>query len=352
MKSKEIVKKTIHFEKPERLPYTVSIDMARFEEERKKEEIDIVKKLIKQAQIDFIVIDINVDSSWKPFKKPPILNSMGTYAHDEREDEWKVFWKEARVTNHPLEKDWFLVEDYTLPDPSGPGRFNKGKEAINKNKDKYTLGAVWFTLFERLWMLRGFDNMLIDPYTNYNEFAKLRDAVLDYNLGIIKQWLKLGVDGIFISDDWGGQDKLLVAPDYWRKFYKPSYKVMFDFIHQGGVDVWMHSCGDITDLIPDLLELKLDVLNPVQSRAMDIDYLGKTYSGKICFNGGLDVQETIPYGTPEDIENELIYFINTLGTKKGGYIPGTSHTILPDTSVENIRALFKSLEYYSNIGFN
>ncbi len=117
-------------------------------------------------------------------------------------------------------------------------------------------------------------------------------------------------------------------------------------IHSGGVDVWMHSCGNITDLIPDLMELKLDVLNPVQPHAMDIGYLGRTYSGKICFHGGLDIQDTIPNGTPEDIKNETRNFIDALGTKDGGYIPGTSHTILPDTPVENIRALFEALEYY------
>ena len=352
MNSKEIVKKTIHFGKPERLPYLVYIDMERFEEERTKEEIAAVKRMVEQAQKDFILLDIKASSNWKPKERPPILYSMGVYAHDEREDEWQVFWKELRVTKHPLDKDWSPISEYRFPDPFGPGRFDEAKEKMNNNKDKYNLGAVWFTLFERLWMLRGFDNMLIDPYTNYSEFARLRDAVLDYNLGIIEQWLELGVDGIFVSDDWGGQKKLLVDPNYWRKFYKSSYKEMFDLIHQGGADVWMHSCGNVTELIPDLIELELDVLNPVQPRAMDIDYLGRTYGGKICFHGGLDVQETIPHGTPADIENETRHFIRTLGTRDGGYIPGTSHTILPDTPVENIKALFKALDHYSlNPGF-
>lgn len=348
MNSKEIVKRTIHFERPERLPYHVYIDMERFQEERTEEEYDEVLKMAEEANQDFILIDVKSSSTWKPKEKPPILYAMSAYTHDEREDEWGVFWNELRTSRHPLEKGWSQTSNYKIPEPLAPGRFDEAREKIKNNKNKYLLGAVWFTLFERLWMLRGFDNMLIDPYTDYDEFVKLRDAVHNYNMGIIKQWLDLGIDGIFISDDWGGQKKLLVDPEYWRKFYKSCYKEMFDLIHSGGADVWMHSCGHVTELIPDLVELKLDVLNPVQPQAMNVDELGRDFAGKICFHGGLDVQETIPHGTPAEIENEVKHFIKTLGTNEGGYIPGTSHTILPDTSVENIEALFKALENYSS----
>jgi len=291
-------------------------------------------------------LDIQADSGWKPKEKAPILDSLVGYFHDEREDEWQVTWKELRVVEHPLEKNWLLAENYKAPNPYGRGRFDKAKELMEKNKSNYHLGVVWFTLFERLWMLRGFNNMLMDPLTNMNEFYKLREKVMDFNLGLIEQWLKLGVDGIFISDDWGGQEKLLVNPDYWVKFYKHSYKKMFDLIHSGGADVWMHSCGNVTELVPDLIELGLDVLNPIQPQSMDIDYLGKEYSGKLCFFGGADVQGTLPHGTIDDINREVKHLVQTLGSKNGGYIGGTSHTILPDTPLENIKALFQAFENY------
>jgi len=353
MTSRDVVKKTIHFEKPERLPYSVWVDIPRFEEERGREEVDIINNLMLDASTDFIILDINADSNWKPNKgRAPVLNSLVDYFHDEREDEWQVIWKEARVIEHPLEEDWSLAANYRIPDPYGPGRFSLAKDLMEKNKNLYHLGVVWFTLFERLWMLRGFNNLLIDPFTNINEFSRLRDNIVDFNLGLIKQWLKLGADGIFISDDWGGQQKLLVNPDYWRKFYKPSYKEMFDLIHAGGADVWMHSCGNVTELIPDLIELKLDVLNPVQPQSMNIDYIGKEYRGKLCFFGGVDVQETLPHGTPDDARREVKHLIQTLGGKNGGYIGGTSHTILPDTPLENIKALFQAFyDYCSHTDF-
>lgn len=342
MTSRDIVKKTIHFEKPDRLLYSVWIDIPRFEEEQGEDAVETINDLVSNAKTDFILLDIQSDSSWKPDKKTPVLESLVGYFHDERIDEWQVTWKELRVVEHPLEKSWSLAKHYKTPDPFGPGRFDKAKAIMKKNKDKCHISLVWFTLFERLWMLRGFNNMLTDPYTDLSEFSRLREKVIDFNLGLIKQWLNLGVDGIFISDDWGGQQKLLVNPDYWVKFYKPSYKKMFDAIHAGGADVWMHSCGNVTELIPHLLEINLDVLNPVQPQSMDIDYLSREYSGKLCFLGGVDVQETLPHGMPEDIQREVRHLVQSFGKKNGGYIGGTSHTILPDTPIENIKALFEA----------
>ena len=346
MISRNIVKKTIHFDKPDRLPYSVWIDIARFEEEQGKEAVRIIDEIVSGARTDFVLLDIQADSSWKPDKKTRIEDSLVGYFHDERIDEWQVSWKELRVVEHPLESDWSLAKKYSAPYPYGPGRFDKSTDIMKENQDKYHLGLVWFTLFERLWMLRGFNNMLMDPYTDFDEFSSLRQKVMDFNLGLIDQWLKLGVDGIFVSDDWGGQEKLLVNPEYWAKFYKPCYKEMFDLIHGSGADVWMHSCGNVTELIPELIELGLDVLNPLQPRSMDIDRLGEKYAGKLCFFGGVDIQETLPHGTPEDVRKEAKHLIDVFGRKNGGYIGGTSHTILPDTPLENIRELFRAFEDY------
>lgn len=348
--SKKLVKNIIDFKGPERIPYIVSLDLARFREKRDEEEIKRIEELYSQCPIDIFFADIMCASDWKPQKRPPLSRwSVGEYHHEEEEDEWGVIWKELRVVEHPLEKDWSLAKDYQLPDPYAPGRFDETKKLIDKNKNKYILGSVWFTLFERLWMLRGFNNMLIDPYLNYDEFISLGDKVLNFDLALIKQWLKLGVDGIYISDDWGGQKTILINPDDWRRFYKPCYKKMFDLIHKGDVHVWMHSCGNVMQIIPDLIEVGLDVLNPVQPQAVDVDEFGKRFGGKLCFFGGVDVQGTLPHGTPQQVKEEVKHLIKTFGKYKGGYIGGTSHTILPDTPLRNIKTLFEAFnEYCSN----
>ena len=115
---------------------------------------------------------------------------------------------------------------------------------------------------------------------------------------------------------------------------------MFDLIHRGGADVWLHSDGNVSEIIPDLIELGLNVLNPVQPQSMDIDFLSSEYRSKLCFFGGVDVQGTLPHGTADDVRKEVRYLIKTLGNEDGGYIGGASHTILPDTPLENIKALF------------
>jgi uroporphyrinogen decarboxylase len=196
-------------------------------------------------------------------------------------------------------------------------------------------------------MLRGFNNALMDPYLCPDRFVQLRDLIIEFNLASIREQLGLGVDGIYFSDDWGTQRALLMNPDDWRKWYKPQYKRMFDAVHEGGAHAWMHLCGNVTSIIPDLIEIGLNVLNPVQPQAMDVNALADEFGGRLCFFGGVDVQGTLPHGTTLDVEREARHLINILGRYSGGYIGSTSHTILPDTPLENIVALFRTFREYS-----
>jgi len=154
------------------------------------------------------------------------------------------------------------------------------------------------------------------------------------------------VDGIFFSDDWGSQKGLLINPEDWRKYYKPSYKKMFDRVRSGGAHVWMHLCGNITAILPDLIDLGLNVLNPVQPQAMDVIKLSREYGGKVCFYGGVDVQNTLINGTKEDVKNEIHQLVELFGKFNGGYIGDTSHSIMPETPLDNVIALYETfLEY-------
>jgi uroporphyrinogen decarboxylase len=158
------------------------------------------------------------------------------------------------------------------------------------------------------------------------------------------------VDGIYFSDDWGTQRGLLMRPDDWRRWYKPQYQRMYDVVHAGGGHVWMHLCGNVATIIPDLIEVGVDVLNPVQPQAMSVDALASEFGGKLCFFGGVDVQQTLPYGSPTDVGREVAHLVNIFGRCNGGYIGATSHTIMPDTPLENIIALFQSFRELSTAG--
>jgi uroporphyrinogen decarboxylase len=195
-------------------------------------------------------------------------------------------------------------------------------------------------------MLRGFDNLLLDPYLEETNFCKLRDRIVEYNLNIIDQWLQRNVHAIFFSDDWGSQRGLLINPEDWRRLYKPAYKKMFERVRDGGAHVWMHLCGNIVAILPDLIDLGLNVLNPVQPQAMDVHLLAREFGGKVCFNGGIDIQGTLINGKPADVKREVHELIELFGRFNGGYIAGTSHSVMPETPLENIIAMYEALLEY------
>lgn len=265
-------------------------------------------------------------------------------------DEWGTGWVEdghgAKTESYPLEAGYEALANYAFPDAHLPGRFDAADKLLNRRGERYVLPSVWFTLFERLWMLRGFENMLIDPYTDPSDFANLRDRVIEFNLTIIDQWVRRGADGVFFSDDWGSQRALLMNPDDWRRFYKPSYRRMFERVRGGGAHVWMHLCGNITAILPDLIDLGLNVLNPVQPQAMDVRQLAREFGGRVCFNGGVDVQGTMVKGTPHDVKRQVHELVALFGKFNGGYIGGTSHSVMPETPLDNVIALYEAfLEY-------
>jgi uroporphyrinogen decarboxylase len=261
-------------------------------------------------------------------------------------DEWGMGWmSEGRFGKpeiFPLGGGYETLADYRVPDPYRVGRFDDADGKLKGRGERYVIGSVWLTLFERLWFLRGMDNMLMDPYTDEVNFSRLRDMVVEYNMGIIAQWVKRGVDGVFFSDDWGSQRGLLMNPDDWRRFYKPSYKRMFECVRSSGAHVWMHLCGDITAILPDLIEIGLNVLNPVQPQAMDVRRLSREFGGKVCFNGGLDVQGTMVRGTPADVKREVHELVSLFGKFNGGYIGGASHSIMPETPLDNVMAMYEA----------
>jgi uroporphyrinogen decarboxylase len=359
---RETVKRAIEFGGPDWTPYMISF---RAQDTAECWGADAVPRL--QAALR----DLGVPERNGVFAEQPIVASVypaqstigadavrtGTprepfrpLSEGEWADEWGVIWTDRhmpRAVGHPFESGWEEMAGYQLPDPRAPGRYDGAKKVIADHPDRYALGHVWFTLFERLWFLRGFNNMLMDPYVYPNEFTELRDRILAFSVASIEEQLKLGVDGIYFSDDWGTQLGLLMKPDDWRAWFKPCYQAMFDAVHAGGAHVWMHLCGNVTAIIGDLIEIGLNVLNPLQPQAMDVAALAAEFGGRVCFHGGADVQGTLPRGSVQDVEDEVKYLIDTLGNGSGGYFGGTSHSIMPETPTENIVALFRAFREHS-----
>ena len=339
MNMRERVYRTVKFGQPDKVPLEIHYDIKTLEKYRLN-----IKKLINMYPNQFLVVQ---------YTPPKGFKITDPYTEKESIDEWGVVWTSdvnqgIRVISHPLES-WDKLEEYAFPDINGTGRFDLAKNLLKTNKEnKFTIGLVWFTFFERLWFLRGFKNCIMDIMQRDKRLYDLADRLMAFNMEAIKRTLELGIDAIWLSDDYGHQRGLIFPLKIWLDFFLPRWKEMFSAIHKGGAITMLHSCGNIEQIISYLIDAGLDVLNPVQPQAMNIDRLGEKYRGKICFFGGVDVQGTLPKGTKKDVEDEVKHLIWTLGDENGGYIGGTSHTILADTPFRNIKAMYKAFEKWGD----
>lgn len=328
MTGKENYTRAIEFKGPAYLPCAIDVHLD-YIHEKDEAKIERIRELAAQFPGDGLFL-INP-------------TCPGTKPHH---DEWGHVWHGPQE-GRPLWNGWEAAAGYVLPDPHRAGRFDAADGLLKRRGDRYVLPQVWFTLLERLWMLRGFENTLTDPYTDELSFCLLRDRIVEYDLAIIDQWIARKVPAVYFSDDWGSQRGLLMNPDDWRRFYKPSYRRLFDRVRSGGAHVWMHSCGDVTDIIPDLIDLGLNVLNPVQPQAMDVRRLSREFGGKVCFNGGVDVQGTLICGTPEEVKREVHDRVALFGRFNGGYIGNTIHCLMPETPLDNVIALLEAFAEYT-----
>ena len=156
------------------------------------------------------------------------------------------------------------------------------------------------------------------------------------------------IDIAEVTDDFGTQTGLMISLEMFDEFFKSHYQRLIELVKDFDIKVFHHDDGAIRALVPKMVELGIDVLNPIQWRlpGMNPGELKKEFGKKICFHGGVDNQKTLPFGKPQDIEEEVIYLLNTLAFDKTGYIIAPCHNIQPITPVENIIAMYEAIHYY------
>lgn len=211
----------------------------------------------------------------------------------------------------------------------------------------YRVGLWWYWLFERHWSLRGMENALCDYYEYPDEVHRLFRALTDFYKGVIRRGKEeLGLDAIWTSDDIGTQTGPFFSLEIFREFFKPYYKEIIDYTHQLGMHFWLHSCGNIEMMIPDFIEIGLDVLHPIQKYTMDEREIARKFGGQICFWAGFDVQQIIPYGTPEEVREEVRFMIDTYYRPEGRLILAAGNNMTADTPLESLDALLdEALRY-------
>ena len=191
--------------------------------------------------------------------------------------------------------------------------------------------------------------LLMDMATQPEFVEELLDRILyEWNLPIIEQQLALGVDGFYFADDWGTKTGLMFSPEMWRRFIKPRLAVIYQRCREAGVVVGQHSDGAVEELFLDLIEIGLQVFNPLSPSVMDPHTIKEKYGDQLTFYGGIDVEQTLPLGTPEEVRAEMRSRAKVMG-QGGGYILQSSHTILEDVPMENIVAYIEEVRHMAEM---
>ena len=279
----------------------------------------------------------------------------GSAAPLEGTDRWGVSWTGgiparsewepevmAYPTSHPL-ADLDLLPGYPFPDPQEPGLMDGLLDGVDRDQVLVT-GKMFFLLLERAHLLMGMDNLMMAMLLDPERVQSLLKKIADYQIGIVERYLTLGVDIIRGTDDYGGQDRLLVSPALWRRLVKPELARIVSATKAGGALFWLHSCGCIADILPDLIEIGVDVVDPVQATANDLAAVKKQYGDRLSFMGGMDIQHMLTLGSPEEVAGAVRRSIAIMAPG-GGYVMGPDNMIpVPE---ENYRAYLAACERYA-----
>lgn len=357
MTSKERVLKTIHKEIPDRPPLFATVTPQVAEKLSThlglpyEEPLDslLSTRISHMGLLSSMGNDCVGIAACAPTDRPTITHPDGII-----ENEWGMKFISAGLYNEfhefPLENAQSVadISAYNFPDPFAAGRFDAAKLAIANYGNDYGVVADLETfMFETSWYLVGLEKLLTDMMMETPYVDALFDKVMEINIEIGKQLISLGADIIWAGDDFGSQTGMMIDPLTWRKYFKPRIRIMIEEFRKVNPDIkiaW-HSCGSILPIIPDFIEIGLDILNPLQPKAtgMDARFLKDTYGKDLLFFGALDIQELMPTGSPADIKKEVERLASIYG-ENGGYILAPAHNIQDDTPIENILAMFDAVK--------
>lgn len=274
-------------------------------------------------------------------------------------DDYGVVWNKTGV-----DKDIGMMDTLVLSEPdvrtfSFPVLDEKlaherFRALIHNGEDTFKIGRIAMALFERAWSLRGMENLLCDMLLEPAFVDDLLDRIVEYNLKIIDIGLSYDeIDGFYFGDDWGHQTPgLIMGPKNWRRFLKPRLKIMYERIKSKNRYVIQHSCGNILELYPELIEIGLDVHNTFQPEIYDIEKVKTEFGQDLSFWGGISTQRLLPFGTPEAVRKETIRIMRIVG-KGGGYVASPTHSLPGDVPAENVLAMvdvFKNQDRYLGQG--
>jgi uroporphyrinogen decarboxylase len=307
------------------------------------------EEILQALHVDTWYLRTNVPKSWKKKR-------LDAYTIV---DEWEVPWSKAPGSlytfpvSYPMKTSGMEeVEKFPWPDPHDPSRYEGLRERAQKlfRETEYALVAEGLTgvgIFDMSWHLRGMENIFMDMLLHPDFTEALFQRLTDFYVGVYQDYMQAVGDYIqmvIYYEDLSGQDGPLISPDLYRKFIKPGHRRIFKAIKEyTRAKICVHTCGSVYAFLDDYVDLGVEVINPVQISAKDMDpkLLKQNYGSALSFQGGIDTQRFLPRATPLEVEEEVRRLMRILG-QGGGYLITSCHSIQPDVPPENIVALFSS----------
>jgi len=362
MNPKERVLTALSLKEPDRVPVFVTlapgmaIKLGEYMGKRPEDLAPVSSMLSNRLSYTELLLELGNDVIAIGPCYPP--NTVKMHADGTFTDEWGIRYKKVKpsegpgyhteMIEHPLanvknERD---LAKYKFPDPLAAHRYDLAREMASKYLSKYAImGILECTIMELSWYLTGMEKFFVDLYRNKPYIFKLMDEVMKFNIEVGRELVKIGADIILTGDDYGTQKGMLISPDLWRKHFKPRMAKVYEELKKANpkVKIAHHSCGSIRPIIPEMIEIGVEVLNPIQPRAADMDpkSLKEEFGDRLAFFGGIDQQYTMPMGTVHEVREEVRTRIAELGSG-GGYLLAPAHDIQADVPVENVLALFEA----------
>ena len=284
--------------------------------------------------LDNHVVDVVID---------PRARTQGTTSFDL----WGIGWDNTtndgfQIDVHPL-ADLAALSDYHFPDPDDVRFYiGVGRQIKENCGHRAVLADLGFTLWERYYLLRGYEQAMVDLVAAPALVEDLLDQILEVQVRVARNLISLGIDAGYTGDDFGSQRGMLFSPALWRRYFRPRYEELWHVFSCAGVPVCHHTCGDVRPIIGEMVEIGLDMLSPIQAQAMPLQELADTWGDRLAFWGGVCTQHVLPFGTPAEVRAHVEHCRQTLG-RKGRYLIGPSHDLTSDVPRANFLAMLEAM---------
>ena len=338
---KEAIKRTLAFEPVSPPPYNLD-----FTSEMRARLVEHYGQADVDEAVGNYMLQINVGSNAGAEINRVAAGLMEKIDTHVFRDEFGVVWRKTPGDDIGIPANQALprpdVSLLDVPDAADPRRWQGFERVAATAGDRYVLACFSSPLFQRAWFLRGMGTFLMDLAAHPDFCEALLDRLADFSIAIVREVARRPADGIFFYDDYAQQTGLLFSPEMFRRYFAPRLAVIFSEARGLGLDVFFHSCGDMSAVLTDIHDAGAHVFNPFQPEVMDVAQSAREFQGKLAFYGGISTQHTLPYGSTDDVRREVSERLD-LFRQAGGYIAAPAHAVQRDVPVANVLAMLDTL---------